>query len=128
MVGTSATAKEQLNQIDSMLKQQNVHDSNYDSDYGDLDENCVAVISDSDSLREVETVNMQIYFGNKETKAFVSLERLHYIYLKPNKRVDNEQQRESLDRALAFQDLKSFSKDLIKSTSVINTTVNVTIV
>ena len=127
MVGTSATAKEQLNQIDFMLKQQNVHDSNYDSDYDDLDENCVAVISYSDSLREVETVKMQIYFGNKETKAFVSFERLHYNYLKPNKRVDNEQQRESLDKSLAFQDLKRFSKDLIKSTSVINTTVNVTI-
>ena len=36
-----------------------------------MDDNCVAVISDSDSLREVQPVNMQILFGNVETKALV---------------------------------------------------------
>ena len=41
----------------------------YDSDVDDFDGNCVAVISYSNSLRELEAVNMQILFENVENKS-----------------------------------------------------------
>ena len=46
---------------------------NYDSDYDEFDDNCVAVISDSDNIREGEPVNMHIHIGNTVTKALVDL-------------------------------------------------------
>ena len=44
-VGTSATAADQVNNINRLLQQQNIYDANYDSDYDDYDDNCVAAIS-----------------------------------------------------------------------------------
>ena len=44
------------------------YDANYESDYDEFD-NYVAVISDSDNIREVEPVKMHIQFGSTETKA-----------------------------------------------------------
>ena len=38
---TSATAAEQVNNIDSLLQQQSIYDANYDSDYVDYTDNCV---------------------------------------------------------------------------------------
>ena len=70
-VGTSATVEEQVNRTDSMLRQHNIYDAKYYSDSDDLDDNSVAVISESDSPREVEVVNTHILFGNTETKALV---------------------------------------------------------
>ena len=63
---TSAIAGEQVNQIEMMFGRHSIYDANYDSDYGEFGDNCVAVISDSDNIREVEPVNMQIRIGNTE--------------------------------------------------------------
>ena len=65
---TYATVEEEVNQVYSMLRKDNIYDANYFGDKDDLDDNCVAVISDSDSLTKVEPVNMQIQFGNIKTK------------------------------------------------------------
>ena len=70
-VGISATVEEHLNQIDSMVRQRNIYNAKYDSDYDDVDDNCLAVISESNNLREVELVNMKIQFRNTENKALV---------------------------------------------------------
>ena len=70
-IGTSATVGEQVNQVEAMMQKHSIYDANYDSDYNDFDGNCVAVISDSDNIREVEPLIMHIRFGNTETKALV---------------------------------------------------------
>ena len=44
-VGTSATTAEQVIYIDRLLQQQSAYDANYDSDYDDYNDNCVATIS-----------------------------------------------------------------------------------
>ena len=44
-MGTSATAAKQVNNIDRLLQKQGIYDANYDSDYDDYDDNCVATIS-----------------------------------------------------------------------------------
>ena len=72
-IGTSATAGEQENQIETMFQIQSIYDANYDSDYDEFDDNCTAVISDSDNIREVEPVNMHIHNGKIETTALVEL-------------------------------------------------------
>ena len=63
-IGTFVTVVEQVNQVDAKIRKNSKYDANYDSDYDDLDDYCVAVISGSDSLREVEPVNLHIHFGN----------------------------------------------------------------
>ena len=63
-IGTSKTVEEQVNQIDAMIQKHSIYDAKYDSDYEDFEVICLAVCSDSDSLREVEPVNMHIHFGN----------------------------------------------------------------
>ena len=68
---TSATVGEPVNQIENMIHKHNIYDANYDSDYHNFDDNCVAVISDSDNVREVEPVNMHIRLVNTETKTLV---------------------------------------------------------
>ena len=70
-VGTSATAAEQVNNIDRLLQQQSIYDANYDSDYDDYNDNCVATISIKSDTREVEPVNLDICVGNTKTKALV---------------------------------------------------------
>ena len=72
IIATSTTAGEKVNQIETTLQRYSIYDANYDYDYDELDENCVAVISDSDNIREVEPVNMHIRIGNTETKALVN--------------------------------------------------------
>ena len=44
-MGTSATVGKQVNHIDRLLQKQSIYDANYDSDYDDYDDNCVATIS-----------------------------------------------------------------------------------
>ena len=61
-MGTSTTAVEQVNNIDRLLKQQSIYDANYDSDYDDYNDNCVATISVKSDTREVEPVNLE--FGH----------------------------------------------------------------
>ena len=68
IIGTSATAGEQVNQIETMLQRHSIYDVNYDSDYDEFDDNCVAVISDCENIREVEPVIMHIGIGKKEKK------------------------------------------------------------
>ena len=67
-VGTSTTAAEQVNHIDRLLQKQGIYDANYDSDYDDYDDNCVAMISINNDIREVEPVNLDICVGNTKTK------------------------------------------------------------
>ena len=59
-ISTSATVGEQVNQIEAMMHKHRICDANYDHDYDDFDDNCVAIISDSDNVREVEPVNIHI--------------------------------------------------------------------
>ena len=35
------------------MQKNSIYDANYDSGYDDFEDNCVAVISDSDNIREV---------------------------------------------------------------------------
>ena len=70
-VGTSATVGVQVNCIDTVLQKHSIYDANYDSDYDDYDNNCVATISINSDTREVEPVNLDICIGNTKTKAFV---------------------------------------------------------
>ena len=57
-----ATVEEQVNQIEAMMQKHTIYDANHDSDCVDFEDNCVAIISDSDSIREVEPVNMHTQF------------------------------------------------------------------
>ena len=59
-IGTSATVGEQVNQIEKVFQGHILFDANYDSDYDELDDKYVAVISDNDNIREVEPVNVNI--------------------------------------------------------------------
>ena len=67
-IGISATVGEQANQIHAMTQKHSIFDANYESDYDDFDDNCLAVISDSDSIRDVEPVNMHINSVKLEQK------------------------------------------------------------
>ena len=60
-----------------MIRKHNLYDANYDFHNDDFEENCVAVISDSDSPREVEPVNVHIQFGNTKKSISGFGERLH---------------------------------------------------
>ena len=73
IVGTSATVGEQVNHIDRLLQKQGIYDANYDSDYDDYDDNCVATISINSDTREVEPANLDICIGNTKTKVLVDL-------------------------------------------------------
>ena len=64
-MGTSATAAEQVNNIDRLLQRQSIYDTNYDSDDDDYNDNCVATISIKSDTREVEPVNSDICVGNQ---------------------------------------------------------------
>ena len=68
-MGTSATAAEQVNNIDRLLLQHISYDANYDFDYDDYNDNCVATIAYKSETREVEPVNLDICVKNTETKA-----------------------------------------------------------
>ena len=72
-IGTSATAGEQVNQIETTFQRHHIYDANYNSDYDEVDDNCVAVISDGGNIRELEPVNEHIRIGNTETKHLVDL-------------------------------------------------------
>ena len=50
---TSATAGEQLNQIETMFQRHSVYDANSDSYYDEFDDKCVFLISDGGNIREV---------------------------------------------------------------------------
>ena len=73
-ISTSVTAGKHVNQIERMLQRHSIYDANYDSDYDEFDDNCVAVISDFDNISEVEPVNMHNRIGTTETKDLVDSE------------------------------------------------------
>ena len=70
-VGMSATALEQVNNKDRLLQNHSIYDANYDSDYDDYNDNCVATIANKSETRELEPVNLDICVGNTGTKALV---------------------------------------------------------
>ena len=51
-VGTSATVGEQVNHIDRLFQKQSIYDANYDLDYDDYNDNCVATISINNDTRK----------------------------------------------------------------------------
>ena len=123
-MGTSATAAEQFNNIDRLLQQQSIYDANYDSDYDDYNDNCVATISIKNDTREVETVNLDICVGNTKTKALVDWGSVCTII---NKSLANTVVSECKEsywiQSPEMHDLKSFSNDIIKTVGAINTSI-----
>ena len=65
-----------------MLKKHNIYYANYDSNYGKRDDNCVAVIKNDQTLREVEPVNVPVQFENMETKAVLDFGNFCTIFHK----------------------------------------------
>ena len=61
-----------------MFQVHSIYDANYNSDFEEFDNNCVARISDTFNIREPEPVNVNICIGNTETKALVDSGRFHY--------------------------------------------------
>ena len=124
-VGTSATAAEQVNNIDRLLQKQGFYDANYDSDYDDNDDNCVATISIKSDIREVEPVNLDICVGNTKTKALVDSGSVCTIINKSlAKTVVSECKGSYWVQSPEMHDLKTFSNDMIKIVGVINTLIH----
>ena len=121
-IGTSAAAGEQANQIEIMLQRHSIYDANYDSDYDEFDDNCVAVISGCVDMREVEPFNMHNRIGNTEMKAFVVSGSVCSII---NRSLANAVVLNSQEcfwvQSPENPDLKTFSTELIKTIVVINT-------
>ena len=123
-VGNSATAAEQVNNISKLLQQKSIYDANYDSDYDDNNDNCVAAISIKTDTREVEPVNLVICVGKTCTKALVDSGSICTIV---NKSLADKVVSECKDsywvQSPEIHDLKTFSNDKIKIVGVINTSI-----
>ena len=121
-MGTSATAAEQVNNINKLLQQQSIYYANYDSDYDDYNDNCVATISIKSDTRDVEPVNLDICVRNTKTKALVDSGSVCTII---NKSLANTVVSECKEsywvQSPEIHDLKTFSNDIIKIVGVINT-------
>ena len=89
-----------------------------------MENNCVAIISNSDSLREVKPVNLQSQFRNIETKTFVDSGSVCIIISKSLADAVIMNSKSSYGtKQSAIQDLKTFYNELIKTVGLINTTV-----
>ena len=123
-VGTSATAGEQVNRIDTWFQKQSIYDANYDSDYDDYSDNCIATISINNDTCEVEPVNLDICIGNTQTKALVDSGNVCTII---NKCLANTMLSKCKGifwvQTPEILDLKTFSTDLIKIIGVIKTSI-----
>ena len=123
-VGTSATVGEQVNHIDRLLQIQGIYDANYDSDYDDYDDNCVATISIISDTREVEPENLDFCIGKSKTKVLVDSGSVCTII---NKRlattVVSECKENFWVQSPEMHDLKTFSNDLIKIIGVFKTSI-----
>ena len=123
-IGTFATVGEQVNQIETMMPRHSIYDANYDSHCDEFDDNCVAVISDSDNIREVEPVNMHIRFGNTEAKPLVDSGSVYTII---NRSLANAVALNSQEsywvKSPRNLDLKTFTNELIEALGVANTLV-----
>ena len=123
-VGTSATAADQVNNINRHQQQQSFYDANYDSDYDDYDDNCVAAISIQTDVREVEPVNLEICVGNTKTRALVDSGSVCTIVNKSlADAVVSECNESYWVQSPEIHDLKTFSNDIIKIVGVINTSI-----
>ena len=122
-VGTSATTAEQVNNIDQLLQKQGIYDANYDSDYDDYNDNCVATISIKSDTREVEPLNLDIYVGNTKKKALDSGSVCTIINKSLAKTVVSECKGSYCVQSPEMHDLKTFSNDIIKIVGVINTSI-----
>ena len=123
-VGTSTMAAEQVNNISKLLQQKSVYDANYDSDYDDYNDNCVAAISIKTDTREVEPVNLVICVGNTCTKALVDSGSVCSIVNKSLADTVVSECKESYwVQSPEIHDLKTFSNDIIKIVGVNNTSI-----
>ena len=123
-VGTSTTAAEQVNNISKLLQQKSIYDANYDSDYDDYNDNCVAAISIKNDTREVEPVNFDICVGNTYTKALVDSGSICTIVNKSLADTVVSDCNESYwVESPEIHDLKTFSNDIIKIVGVFNTSI-----
>ena len=123
-VGTSTTAAEQVNSISKLLQQKSIYDANYDSDYDDYNDNCVAAISIKNDTREVEPVNFDICVANTNTKALVDSGSVCTIVNKSLADTVMSDCNESYwVESPEIHDLKTFSNDIIKIVGVINTSI-----
>ena len=123
-MGTSATAFEQVKNIDRLLQYDSIYDANYDSDYDDYKDNCVATIAYKSETRELEPVNFDICVGNTETKTLVDLGSVSTIINKSlANTVVSECDKSYWVETPETHDLKTFSNDIIKIIGVINTSI-----
>ena len=123
-VDTSASVGEQVNHIDRLLQKHSIYDANYDSDYNDFDDNCVATISTNDNIREVEPLTANICIGNTSTKALVESGRVCTIINKSLALALVSDCKESFSvQSPEMHELKTFSNDLIKILGVKKTSV-----
>ena len=123
-VDTSATVGEQVNHIDRLFQKQSISDANYDLDYDDYNDNCVAKISINNDTREAEPMNLDICIGNTKTKALLDSGSACTII---NKNLANAAESECKGsfcvHSPEMQDLKTFSNDLFKIIGVIKTSI-----
>ena len=123
-MGTSASVREQVNLIDRLLQKHSIYDANYDSDYDNFDDNCVATISTNDNIREVEPVNVNICIGNTNTKILVDSGSVCTIINDSLvNAVVSDCQESFWVQSPEMHELKTFSNDLIKTVGVIKTSV-----
>ena len=123
-VGTSVTAADRVNNIHKLLQQQSIYDANYDSDYDDFDDNCLAAISIQNNVREVEPVNLEICVGNKKSKALVDSGSVCTIVNKSlADTVVSEYNESYWVQSPKIHGLKTFSNAIIKIVGVINTSI-----
>ena len=115
-VGSSASVGEQVNLIDRLLQKHSIYNANYDSDYDNFDDNCVATISTNDNIREVEPVNVNICIGNTNTKALVDSGSVCTIINDSLVNAEVSDCQESFwVQSPEMHELKTFSNDLIKT-------------
>ena len=123
-VGTSATVGEQVNHIDRLLQKHSINNANYDSDYDDYDDNCVATISINNNNREVEPVNLNICVGNTSTKVLIDSGIVCTIICKSLVTAVVSDCKESFwVQSPEMQERKTFSNNLIKCIGVIKTSI-----
>ena len=123
-LGTSATAADQVNNINRLLQQQTIYDTNYDSDYDDYEDNCVAAIPIQNNVIEVEPENLEICVGNTKTKALVDSGSVCTIVNKSlADTVVSECNECNRVQSPEIHDLKTFSNDIIRIVGVVNTSI-----
>ena len=123
-VGTSATVGEQVNHINRLLQKHSIYEGNYDSDYDNYDDNCVATISIKNNTREVEPVHLNICTGKTSAKTLVDSGSVCTII---NKSLVTTVVSDCKDsfwvQSPEMHEPKTFSNDLIKTIGVMKTSI-----